>query len=85
MLTVFFNHLGGRIPKVDARNRPIAGDSPWKREIFRAAKFPFKIKSNAHLTARLAEFFRAKKVFAQENQFIIFDWDNRVGVRERST
>jgi hypothetical protein len=42
MLTVFFNHLGGRIPKVDARNRPIAGDSPWKQEIFRAAKFPFK-------------------------------------------
>jgi hypothetical protein len=41
MLTVFFNHIGRCIPKVDARNRPIDGDSPWKREIFRAAKFPF--------------------------------------------
>jgi len=84
MLTVFFNHLGGRIPKVNARNRPIAGDSPWKREIFRAAKFPFKIKSNAHLTARLAEFFRAKKVFAQENQFIIFDWDKLTSCAKKS-
>jgi hypothetical protein len=55
------------MPKVDARNRPIDGDSPWKREIFRAAKFPFKIKSNAHLTARPAEFFRAKDFCARKS------------------
>jgi hypothetical protein len=51
----FFDHIGGRIPKVDSRNYPIDADSPRKREIYRAVKFLFKIKSHAHLTVRLTE------------------------------
>ena len=70
---------------MDARNGPIDADIPLKREIFRAAKFPFKIKSNAYLTARPTEFLRAKKIFVQENQFITFDGNDRVGMKGQST